>query len=759
MKMIEKFLKIKNFRIFGDFSWPENLLPFSRYNVFYAWNGAGKTTLSTLFSFLERRTPFTEGEVALKIGKETFDGAQFDSSSIPAVRVFNREFADKTLQAIGEANAQPIYYLGADNVEKADELKRARGRAAEIDRQLEEAKNQLIVVKAETERFASMHARHVKELVLGSSRYQNYDRRRYLEQVGDLRQREEPLRVLGKAEKMELERVRHVQERPPVSPSPQPEIHLSELETKIKAFLPKTVVSAVLSRLADDPELARWVQTGLRLHSGERESSRCRFCGHDFSESTRKKYEAHFNDEYGRFQSDLGALLAELNQSEALLHAPFPSAELLYEHLHADYQGALRQFDLEREQLCRALGRLRDKLEEKRDKPFAAVPFAEEGTGGEDSLPPISSLESSLGGTWQELNGIIKDHNAYSGQIQQQRQDACSRLVENYVLSTLKEYDALESKRKDWEENCRLLLRDKAVLDEQISTLERALVESRRPVAELNDELRSYLGREELAFELSGSGYRLVRGTHPADNLSEGERTAISLLYFLKTLADKGFELEKSIIVIDDPIASLDEGALFTAFSYIKDRVANCGQLFLLTHNFQFFRQVKNWISYHGPRGRFYGLESKCHDGCRATSIVVLDPLLVKFESEYHFLFKKIHDIATVPTNDGLSAYYGIPNMGRRVLEAFLAHHSPNVRGNLHQALSGIQFDGAKKTLILRYLNTYSHSATIGGESDPSCLAETSAVLRALLELIEHADPQHYAGMMALIGNSSGNEA
>ena len=156
--MIEKFIKIKNYRIFRDFAWPEELLPFSRYNVFYAWNGAGKTTLSSLFSFLERRTPFTEGEVVLKIGKNTFDGTQFGAPLIPPVRVFNREFADKTLQAIGEANAQPIYFLGADKVEKADELKRARVRAAEIERRLEDAKAQLDGVRAETDKFASMHA-------------------------------------------------------------------------------------------------------------------------------------------------------------------------------------------------------------------------------------------------------------------------------------------------------------------------------------------------------------------------------------------------------------------------------------------------------------------------------------------------------------------------------------------------------------------------------------------------------------------------
>ena len=67
----------------------------------------------------------------------------------------------------------------------------------------------------------------------------------------------------------------------------------------------------------------------------------------------------------------------------------------------------------------------------------------------------------------------------------------------------------------------------------------------RRPADELNAELKAYLGRDELRFEVRESGYALTRSGQPVSNLSEGERTAIAFPHFLKSLQDKSFDLTK----------------------------------------------------------------------------------------------------------------------------------------------------------------------------------------------------------------------
>ena len=100
----------------------------------------------------------------------------------------------------------------------------------------------------------------------------------------------------------------------------------------------------------------------------------------------------------------------------------------------------------------------------------------------------------------------------------------------------------------------------------QVSDLQRAILEYRRPADELIDELR---------FDMNGNGYALTRGGQPVSNVSEGERTAIAFLYFLKSLQDKDFDMEKGIVVIDDLVSSLDANALFSAFGYMKERTRN----------------------------------------------------------------------------------------------------------------------------------------------------------------------------------------
>jgi hypothetical protein len=61
-------------------------------------------------------------------------------------------------------------------------------------------------------------------------------------------------------------------------------------------------------------------------------------------------------------------------------------------------------------------------------------------------------------------------------------------------------------------------------------------------------------------------------------------------------------------------------------------------------------------------------------------------------------------------------------------------------------------FDAAKKTRILRFLNTYSHTSGISEpEHDPTMLAETKEVMKLLLEMIQAMDPQHYRGMESIV--------
>ena len=108
-------------------------------------------------------------------------------------------------------------------------------------------------------------------------------------------------------------------------------------------------------------------------------------------------------------------------------------------------------------------------------------------------------------------------------------------------------------------------------------------------------------------------------------------------------------------------VSSLDDNALFTAASYIRRRTQGAGQLIILTHNFAFFREMRNWLrNLKGQRkkdqgrrpAQFYMLRCNATDGIRRSRLRNLDRLLAQYQSEYHYLFSRIYRAANTPVNE-----------------------------------------------------------------------------------------------------------
>jgi hypothetical protein len=124
-----------------------------------------------------------------------------------------------------------------------------------------------------------------------------------------------------------------------------------------------------------------------------------------------------------------------------------------------------------------------------------------------------------------------------------------------------------------------------------------------------------------------------------ACNLSEGEKTAIAFSYFLVKVKEVGFRKEEGIVVIDDPISSLDSNFVFHCFSLIKNNFSDAGQLFVLTHNFELFNLVKSWFCSKKKCNElcgFYMIKNGVEDGVRYADLCPLESTLLKFRSEYH---------------------------------------------------------------------------------------------------------------------------
>ncbi len=746
-------------RVFRDFAWPSGLHAFGQFNVVYGWNGCGKTTLSSLLSLVEKRTALIEGEVELELdGATKVGGSAFASAQLPQVRVFNRDFINATLSQAG--GIAPIYFLGEDSVEKQARVDQLKKDLAFANAEVMAAQTEKTNADSKLDDFCRDKAKLIKELLTNghSTAYNNYDKRPFKRAVQALNAQSAETSVLTDEQKVPLRSQKDAQPKSDISKISAPSINLAGLTTEVEAIVGRSVVAQTLNELTTNAKLAAWVQQGLVLHSGEHASNTCRFCQQPLQAMRRAELEAHFNDAFATFQNDVAALLAKLKaakQSAGSLSPP--DASRFYESLTSKVSTASAKVSSALSETNAALDALIARVEAKRDNPFAPA-----ATAAPTATPP-----SSLADAVVALNAIVERHNQTSAHFKASVDEACKKLEASYVAEAHAEFVQLSEAVTTANTALVDIKARPAGIQAQIDELERAILEHRRPADELSEELRAYLGRDELRFEVKGTGYALTRGGQPVSHLSEGERTAIAFLYFLKSLQDKTFDMKSGIVVIDDPVSSLDANALFSAFGYMKERTKQAGQLFIFTHSFPFFRLVKNWFR-HLPKqrsaqverrlGRFFLLRSRRHtDGSRTSELGPLDPLLQEHESEYQYLFKRVYDEAHRDDVVQLEHHYGLPNVARRLIEAFLAFRFPEMSGDLGPRLDRVTFDNAKKTRILRLLNTYSHAGAISDpEHDLSLLAETQPVLLDVLELMKAVDQEHYEGLEKLVGPSDG---
>jgi len=743
--------------VFQNFVWPHELPAFAQFNVIYGWNGTGKTTLSSLFANLQENRAITQGEVEFELDNgNKISGADISNTTIPPVRVFNRDFVAKTIESIGQSNVAPIYFLGTENIEQQKQVEALKTVLKTANEAVTKAESDKRSADRALDDFCIEKGKLIREALLGSAHHANYDKRRFRDAVTKLIDISPQPVALSDKQKKSLRKQKELQAKSSISPVAVTAPDIEELRLQTSALLERSIVSQVIDDLARDAAVGAWVQEGLSLHKVDRETSTCRFCGNNLSPRRIAELEAHFNDAFASFQRDIEQAIRDIErQQQTLAGVTFPDESRFYDHLAGDIQPAVASAKRTIASANQVLGRLKVALEGKKATPFAALPL-------EDTESTESSADSLLQTALDAVNAVIAKHEKTSSNLNDEISQACQTLEQDYVLEALPKFDELNKSATEAETTLSTAKQKPTQLTNQISAIEREIVEHRRPAEELNRELRAYLGRDELQFEVKDTGYALTRGGQPALHLSEGERTAIAFLYFLKSLEDKAFDLKKSIVVIDDPVSSLDANALFSSFGYMKERTKESHQLIILTHNFAFFRQIKNW--FHHLKGqkkkdvaqrpsRFYTILRTFSNGTHGAVLATIDRLLEEFESEYHFLFKQVHAVANSEAAAGeLAQYYGMPNIARRLIETFLAYRFPDCGGDLIKRFERVDFDAAKKTRILRLLNTFSHSGGISDpEHDPSVLAETGEVMKAILELMQALDDDHYQGMIKLM--------
>jgi wobble nucleotide-excising tRNase len=731
--------------VFEDFAWPADLTSFKRFNLIYGWNGTGKTTVSEIFRSLEEHSAPSGYQVSLRVDGNELAGEAFPTAAVP-VRVFNREFVRKSV--FPEGGELPlILVLGKENVEKQKLVAKSKATIAELQKGLETAKQDARKADRAVEDFCTDKAATIKEALRATgSAYNNYDKRGF-------RQRSDMMRTAGDASAHLLSdavREKTIAQhrgarRDTLTPLDYSLPDWNTLSSEASAVVGQTIEAMVIATLKDDQELSRWTLEGLELHEG-RASGSCLFCSQPLPQHRLEELAAHFSTAFRDLEARVVALAATVDEHIRAIDAmSLPKRSELFDDMATDYANATALLTPALGSVRTALVGLREALEAKRQHPFETFTVAVVDPGADPSL--IAAV-----------NDVIRQHNGACAAFETRAVEARKKLEGHAVAEALTTFAARLSESATKGTSVLDAQAEITKLTEEVAEAEREIVQHRRPAEEFNEDLKSYLGHSELQLAIKETGYEVTRGGRSAIGLSEGERTAIALLYFLKSLEDRGFDLTSGVVVLDDPVSSLDTNSLFLAFGFIRSRLQHAGQLIVLTHNFSFFRQVRQWF-HHLPKGQrktaaFYMLEATARPGGRTTALCPLDPLLERYESEYHYLFARVlRDSQTAEATD-LEGQYVLPNVARRLLEGFLAFRKPQAMG-LEPKLMSMEGEEAKKLRVLRFLHVHSHGeALTEPEHDPSQLAEAPSVLRDMLDLIKSEDSKHYEAMVSLCGTA-----
>ncbi len=241
---------------------------------------------------------------------------------------------------------------------------------------------------------------------------------------------------------------------------------------------------------------------------------------------------------------------------------------------------------------------------------------------------------------------------------------------------------------------------------EKIDNKLKRLNEQKRPDIEA---INSYLKALNLPKYSLDKDYRIVLNSDALENskaemiLSDGEKTTLAFAYFLARLKSfyKKEDLKNLVVVIDDPISSLDEQRIYNT-SYIVAKInqelegealkdEDKAQVFVLTHNHTFMVRLINMV---GKHARYFQLERNQNQ----LKIVCKNEVVGYFDTFYLLLFKEVYEFAKKEkVQDDFKEAINYGNKVRILLESFL-------KINFIDSFLAKKHDGVFKEDMLKHL-------------------------------------------------------
>lgn len=349
-----------------------------------------------------------------------------------------------------------------------------------------------------------------------------------------------------------------------------------------------------------------WVSQGHERFTASAHG-KCPYCQQDlpddFEEQLASCFDAQYKEDmdalhrfYDDYQSDMRGFVDLLKSN---LQDVFPKIST------QEYEGKIAFFETLIE------GNLQ-KISSKIKEPSSVVVIDNEA---------VKAVCEELNKLIAEFNQIIQANNSVVN-AKQQKQAECKTQVWELIAFIL------QSVVSSYKMSCSNLNSEISVLTKQINDEQSASQLLESDIAKLNERIVSTAPTiKKINSLLRDSGfqgfvlreksdqqnvYEVVRENGQiAANLSEGERNFIAFLYFYHLVRgshDHADVSKDKIVVIDDPVSSMDSSVLFIVSTLVREMVEVCHnnasyldnqvegdyikQIFILTHNVYFHREI-----------------------------------------------------------------------------------------------------------------------------------------------------------------------
>ncbi|MFP6194859.1 AAA family ATPase [Helicobacter pylori] len=440
-----------------------------------------------------------------------------------------------------------------------------------------------------------------------------------------------------------------------------------------------------------------FIEKGIELQK-EMPDNACPFCTQKIPHEIIQEYTSYFNKSVEKFNQcslemsgTLKNILDQWNIKEIL-------------QAFEQFKPFMEDFSQNKESLENALERIKvllEKLQKEVDK--------KEGAKNEKKFQKIDKelleIQENIQQHVDETRNILNEKKKQKEKLEKLKTELKEARIKKVKYDS---YDWQKSKREA-ERKLSVLNRGHERLNrllEKIDNKLKKLYEQKRPDIEA---INSYLKALNLTKYSLHEDYRIVLNSDVLENseaemiLSDGEKTTLAFAYFLARLKlfYKKENLKDLVVIIDDPISSLDEQRIYNTSDIVakinqelvgealeKDEEA---QVFVLTHNHTFMARLINMV---GKNARYFQLERHQNQ----LKIVCKNKVVGYFDTFYLLLFKEVYVFAKKEkVQDDCKEAINYGNKVRILLESFL-------KINFIDSFLAKKHDGVFKEDMLKHL-------------------------------------------------------